>query len=794
MERTKSNKIYNYKNRVIIRSFLTIFTIATVIFGSLATYVFAMVGPDEIFSQGKVESTSRYQDLIDMDVQTLRGSLEARKPFETNGELDMNKTIDIMDPQDTDEKKQNQNTTFTVEDITNMNQQMVFDGIDRLDSNLMARDGETGEYLVYKDEYVYDDSNELSVTGALSEEEHTSLLVKQMKALKLATPISGKPLMEYADSNQDGVTPVAVFEALRDIKIMMTTYDDFAQQSSTVGTNLRYYIKDNEANQIITNGNWKSVEAAAKDTKARDVVIECKRGANGCFISKESTAGFEMAKQRIRQQPLISDSEEIVITVDPNYPVPDRLSEFRDAYNSLKPYFVPFLVLAIISLIGMILCFILATITTGQSEKKGAVCLNVFDRIPTEIGAGIVCLLGLIALGVNIGTYEMVSNSNANGVTNVLYMIAMLMTATLIATWGFLSLVRRIKAKDVWKNSLCRRVLGIAKKAYRAGKMNTRFVVAFIVFVLANIFLTVLLGIPGLILLLIGDVAILVELLKKVDERQKIKDGLDILAAGNLDYKLDTNNLQQDNQEMAESVNKIADGLQSAVEKSMKNERMRSELITNVSHDIKTPLTSIINYVDLLKREDINNPQVKGYIDILDAKSQRLKHLTEDLVEASKVSSGNIELHMDNLFVQELLQQAEGEVGEKLKARKLELVSTLVAEPIIIKADGRQMWRIFENLFNNIAKYALEGTRVYVDLIKEGKKATLMFKNMSQEPLNISADELTERFVRGDISRTTEGSGLGLSIAKSLTELQGGKFDIYLDGDLFKVTLAFDTV
>ena len=232
---------------------------------------------------------------------------------------------------------------------------------------------------------------------------------------------------------------------------------------------------------------------------------------------------------------------------------------------------------------------------------------------------------------------------------------------------------------------------------------------------------------------------------------------------------------------MAEHVNRVGDGLQNAMEKSMKNERMKAELITNVSHDIKTPLTSIINYVDLLKRENLQDSKVRGYIEVLDAKSQRLKQLTDDLVEASKVSTGNVELHMTRIQVQQLLQQAYGEFDEKLSAKGLQTILNQVEEPVVIMADGRQLWRIFENLLNNIAKYAMPNTRV-----------VMTFKNISEYPLNISADELTERFTRGDESRSTEGSGLGLSIAKNLTELQHGKFDIYLDGDLFKVTVAFD--
>ena len=788
MEQTKTSKIYNYKNRVIIRILLAMFTISAIVFGSMGVYVLSMVGTEEIFSQGSAQSTQSYQRLVSEEVRMVRESLEARRPFETNGELDYEKTIDIMNLQATDKNQQNKDTTFTVKDLTNMNSNGVFSEIENVSNLFISQEGRIEVSVEFTGEEGYENGE------APGNDQRMSEIIKWLGTERLATPISGKPLMEYVQDNKEGITALNIFEALYEVKNMMYLYDDFGSRSSSAGTNLCYYIKDNENDEVVTNTEWKDLAQAEAEAKINGLLLECKRGANGCFIGKNSTAGFNETKQELKQTPLTSKSEEVIITMDKTYPLDDHISRFIYSYNHLKPHFIPFLVLAILSLIGFVVCFVLATITTGQSEKKGAVRLNIFDKIPTEIGAAMVCALGLIALGANVGVHDMVTNGSGNSVVNIIYMIAMLMTAMLIATWGYLSLARRIKAKDLWKNSLCRRIFSIVKTAYHAGKMNVRLVVMFVLFAVAHVFLVVVLGLVGLVVLIMADIAVLIYLLKEVTQRQAIKDGLDTIAAGNLDYKIDTTKLQQDNKDLANSVNKIADGLQSAVAKGMKNERMRSELITNVSHDIKTPLTSIINYVDLLKREDIKNPQVKGYIDILDAKSQRLKHLTEDLVEASKVSSGNIELHMDNLFVQELLQQAEGEFSEKLKERKLELVSSLAAEPVIIKADGRQLWRIFENLLNNIAKYALEGTRVYVDLTKEDKKAVLMFKNMSQEALNINADELTERFVRGDISRTTEGSGLGLSIAKSLTELQGGKFDIYLDGDLFKVTLTFNTV
>ena len=241
-------------------------------------------------------------------------------------------------------------------------------------------------------------------------------------------------------------------------------------------------------------------------------------------------------------------------------------------------------------------------------------------------------------------------------------------------------------------------------------------------------------------------------------------------------------------------INDISNGFENAIQDRMKSERMKAELITNVSHDIKTPLTSIINYVDLLKQENIENDKAKEYIEILDNKSQRLKRLTEDLVEASKISTGNISLNLEKLNILELLKQAVGEFEDKFEKKNLSVIIDCKSTEINIMADSRYMFRVIENLFSNISKYALENSRVYIDVKENGENVLIEVKNISKDRLNISAEELMQRFVRGDKSRTTEGSGLGLSIAQNLTELQQGRFTLKLDGDLFKVELEFKMV
>ena len=282
------------------------------------------------------------------------------------------------------------------------------------------------------------------------------------------------------------------------------------------------------------------------------------------------------------------------------------------------------------------------------------------------------------------------------------------------------------------------------------------------------------------------DIAVYVLIYGRRKQRATINKALKQISEGDVEYTIGEEGFSGGELEAVRSINSISDGLNHAITEQVKADRLKADLITNVSHDIKTPLTSIINYVDLLKRENIEDEKIREYIDVLDRKSARLKNLTEDLVEASKASSGNIKLEMTRLDMAELAGQAAGEFEDKFAKRSLEFNLSVPEEPVYILADGRHLWRVFENLLNNAAKYAMEHTRIYADVKKENGNCIFSIKNVSQEKLNISPDELTERFIRGDVSRSTEGSGLGLSIAKSLTTLMGGKLVIEIDGDLYK--------
>ncbi len=285
-------------------------------------------------------------------------------------------------------------------------------------------------------------------------------------------------------------------------------------------------------------------------------------------------------------------------------------------------------------------------------------------------------------------------------------------------------------------------------------------------------------------------IALLVLVLRHIRGIDAIAEAAERIRNGDLTAEIDMTKLPRHLRPMADSVMRNRDGLRDAVEQSVKDERMKTALITNVSHDLKTPLTSIITYSDLLSKRELGDGEAEKYVGVINEKAIRLKRLIEDLVEASKASTGNIKINTINLNLCEIAMQAVGEYTDELEKRQLEAVVTCPEEGVTVFADSRQTWRIIENLLSNVKKYAMQGTRVYIDVRRQDGFGVIEIKNVSALPLNIPARELTQRFVRGDASRTTEGSGLGLSIARSLCELQGGRFEISIDGDLFKVCVA----
>ena len=392
------------------------------------------------------------------------------------------------------------------------------------------------------------------------------------------------------------------------------------------------------------------------------------------------------------------------------------------------------------------------------------------------------------------------------GKENEVYSIAGALGVTVyvfhtIAVGLYLCGIRKIRNKCVFKHSIIvwafRKIKQGALETYDNGHLVSRTWLPYLLFLCLNLVL-VLWDIKGIAIAFLFDMIVGTWIYMETKARQNIVDGIEKIKGGDFAHKVSTEHLHGDNLILARSVNSIGTSIHQAVETSMKDEKMKADLITNVSHDIKTPLTSIINYVDLIKRENIGDEKIRSYVQVLDAKSQRLKQLTDDLVEASKISSGNISLQFERINFVEFINQVFGEFAEKFDSKGLSLVKNLPANPVFIKVDSRHIFRVIENLYNNIYKYAMEGTRVYLNMgtfldeVSGKEKVFLAIKNISAQPLNVSAEELTERFVQGDESRRSEGSGLGLSIAKNLTKSLEGDFELQLDGDLFKVILTFD--
>lgn len=573
-------------------------------------------------------------------------------------------------------------------------------------------------------------------------------------------------------------------------------------------TNLTYLFADKETQTIYTNKKAYSSYAQLEQNlekifkeKAYAVVYpelsECVTNIPG--------ADLQVWNHTIDQS---FDTKDFVfaVSVDTKFSVADSMADEAENYETYSKLMFSMLAGAVFGSVLWLIGMVWLTVTAGRKPKDEEIHLNGFDRWYTEIAAGAV--IGIWLAGTIISGTLIANSSLGYSHAVVTVIVTCLICGTYTMAWfliGYLSLVRRIKAGTLWKNSLIRTVLkwigkcsGKLADFARAFSRNTaekvkvllvggaflflQFLIIGCVFSGAGVFLLALMAV---------DVAVMIFAIRKADGQDRIMDGLKKISDGELQYKIKTDTLTGKQKVMAEYINNIGSGLDAAVENSLKKERMQTELITNVSHDLKTPLTSIINYVDLMKRENPTDPKIQEYLRILDEKSQRLKVLTEDVVEASKASTGNIKLEMNDIDFVEMVQQVIGEFEEKFQEKNLTMMVHFTDEPSIIYADGQRMWRVLENVFGNVVKYAMEGTRVYAEISNRNKKVTFSLKNISAQPLNISADELTERFIRGDVARNTEGSGLGLSIAKSLTELQGGEFKLYLDGDLFKVMITF---
>lgn len=572
-------------------------------------------------------------------------------------------------------------------------------------------------------------------------------------------------------------------------------YNDYNYDNSSINSYIKYIIVDEKTENLYTN------------IKSSDYIKEIQEMKN-----KKNFWNYEGGKITTNIDSINQNNAKYIIaSYSQNYldGVKVYSSFDEEAYGYSNSYYIQNVVYEMfkneqnspVYLIPITSVFLLAMIVylvwaIGHEKGKDEIQLSGVDKVPYEILITIVFL----ALGIFISL----------GVASVETMIPQKMLIPLIVisylgSYGSLAVgtattIKRLKAKSFWRSFLIYKIyywlkektkkfLKVVSDKNSSKKKITIFYWGFII-ISSLIFLATISGI-GILLLPIFWIWVYVLIIKYVEKVDKINKALKQIYEGNPNVHLEKEELTGALKQMAEYINDIAGGFTNAIEQSLKSERLKTELITNVSHDIKTPLTSIINYVDLLKQENIEDEKIKQYIDILNQKTLRLKKLIEDLVEASKVSSGNVKLNIEVIDLKELLAQTLGEFEDRFETKKLKIDLEMPNEEVKIRADNRYMYRVIENLFSNITKYSIDNSRVYISLTKKNDRIKLEIKNISKDKLNITPDELMQRFVRGDKSRYTEGSGLGLSIAKSLTEMQGGKFDINIDGDLFKVIIEY---
>jgi signal transduction histidine kinase len=443
-------------------------------------------------------------------------------------------------------------------------------------------------------------------------------------------------------------------------------------------------------------------------------------------------------------------------------------------------------IIAVSTFAASIVLLVFLLIGAGYKNGSDQPSLRKIDRPPIEINA-------LIIGSLIYGGYRLcLAVLDRFAYWNLFVVCPFLLIMSLLFAEFCITIAIRYKTDTLFENTLFYRVCRLFHDAYT--NFTLIWKVLFTLFIyFALTFITFHYDYDLLVAVWILATFILLAMAGScVIFAETLKNGAKKIADGDLNYKVNTAGMYTEFKKLGNSLNCISEGISKAVEEKTKSERLRTELITNVSHDIKTPLTSIINYIDLLKREDITPSQREEYILVLERQAAKLKKLITDLVEASKALTGNITVNLAPTNLCELLNQAVAEYSDRLYQVHLTVHTSLPEEPVTVYADGRLVWRIFDNLLENIFKYSLPGTRVYIDVKTEETKVFAVFKNISKSVLNISPDELTERFVRGDSSRSTEGSGLGLSIALSLAEIQNASLDIGIDGDLFKATVSFE--
>lgn len=563
---------------------------------------------------------------------------------------------------------------------------------------------------------------------------------------------------------------------------------DYAQYRSGLDSAFRFVLRDKDTGKILFDGldgadyQWYAEESYSipdLNLSSKDFVITEDDSHSGSRGDSVTAADNVVIEGYILREPADGDNSDTFVS----------LYWAELIYNCRYQL----IVIAAVSFILCLVLFIFLLCAAGHRAGSEGIVPSFVDKIPFDLFT----LLMIVAISC---LWAILAEMSYDSILLIMLACLVILVAALLILLYIMSFAVRVKMGGLIKGCIIYKVLAWVWRLIRsvchaiAELVRGMPLVPKSCIAVAVILLLELISVNSGVVWLITNALLAAALIYTAICAKKLLTAGHKLAAGDESCVVDTSKLYGPFREHGEDLNTIRDGVSLAVEARMRSEHFRTELITNVSHDIKTPLTSIINYVDLLGKEKPENEKMREYIDVLQRQSARLKKLIDDLLEASKASTGNMTVNAEPCDVGVLLDQTLGEYGEKLNAAGLEPVLTKPEKPVIIMADGRHMWRIFDNLLNNICKYSQRGTRVYLEVCERDGKAVVTFRNISSRQLNISSDELMERFVRGDSSRNTEGSGLGLNIAQSLAQLQKGTMELTVDGDLFKVTLTFDVV
>ena len=640
--------------------------------------------------------------------------------------------------------------------------------------------------------------------GNLSDGENSAIDLEEEYS-----PIHGRSLFDYSNDTYNDEDLLKLLEqALIKIREDYQEYQELGVELESSNTNVRFFVSDYANSGICSNIDSSGfLEDDTIKTFGQYLILDSRNLEYESNMRVDDAYLFGLLT---KYRDSFDGNYYLEFAIDTTYPVVDSISTARTEYLRYRPVVQAASFGAMFFFIAAFFCLVALTISAGRrdipgnqedNEDNGIVLLG-FDHVKTELA-----IIFFAGLGI-AGMLFFASAAYEVRMVRIKALVVAGSGAALINLFlltGYLSFVRRIKAGTLYKDSVTNYLLnkmdyissalsGSVSKAY----IFIRELIFFLCLVALNLVLFYL-GYENMensfyIILAAVDVVFFILILSSAIQRSSILSAVKEFSRGNISGEVNTSGLKGENAELGKAINSMKEGMAEALESSIKNEKLKADLITNVSHDIKTPLTSIINYVGLLKARNIEDEKAREYIEVLDQKSLRLKNLTEDLVEASKITSGNITLEPAELDMKMMVSQMEGEVSERFEKAGLTLVTSLPGEEAYIIADGRRLFRVLDNLYGNVSKYAMLGTRVYADLSADETRVSFSLKNISAQPLNINASELTERFIRGDVSRSTEGSGLGLSIAENLTKLMGGKFILDLDGDLFKVTLEFERI